>query len=217
MIHNAFQKLTWDASAEARALRGKASLSSDMQLRLDKALSFSVQPLKESMKNGAEGRIVDVGSGTGFLVPEINRQGIPAKCIVGVDISSDMTRVACKAYPDATFITADFLTFSPEILFDTVLFCMSIHDLPDPLASIQHALTLIRSGGGRIVISHPRGASHVEMQHRANPIMVPHLLPSKDELDSLLATGTARLLLPPPLPNDDRDKTEGYLCVIEKY
>jgi SAM-dependent methyltransferase len=223
MIHNAFQKATWDASADARALRGKASLSADMKARLNKALSFAVQPVMESIKKGnGQGRILDVGSGTGALIPEIVRLGIPAKCILGIDISPGMTRVASGAYPDVTFVTNDFLNFIPENgqLFDSILFCMAIHDLPDPLASINHALKLLRSGGGRIVISHPRGASHVVMQHRANPVMVPHLLPSQEELESLICSQSAEavvnLLLPPNLPNDERDKTEGYLCVIEK-
>jgi len=223
MIHNAFQKITWDASADARALRGKASLSLDMRARLNKALEYAVKPVLDSIRNGnGEGRLLDVGTGTGALIPEIVTQGIPAHCIVGIDISAGMVRVASKLYPKATFITGDFLEFNPENgpLFDSILFCMAIHDLPNPLASVSHALKLLRSGGGRIIISHPRGANHVVMQHRANPVMVPHLLPSKEELEKLIFSESGdsaiKFIIPPNTPNDERDKTEGFLCVIEK-
>ena len=189
-----------------------------MQSRLDKALSVTVKPVKQSMETRGSGRILDVGSGTGVLVPELIRQGLAADCIVGVDISAEMTRVASKAYPAATFETGDFLTYHPseDTLFDCVLFCMALHDLPDPLSSIKHALTLVRSGGF-VIVSHPRGASHVLMQHRTNPIMVPNVLPTTADLESLCAeVSGVQLLLPPPSPNDARDKAEGYLCVLEK-
>lgn len=223
MIHNAFQKITWDASADARALRGKASLSSDMRTRLNKALEYAVKPVLDSIRSGnGGGRILDVGTGTGALIPEIVTQGIPTNSIVGIDISAGMVRVASKLYPKASFVTGDFLELQPEngALFDSILFCMAIHDLPNPLASVSHALKLIRSGGGRIVISHPRGANHVVMQHRANPVMVPHLLPSKVELETLISSesgnSAVKFIITPNSPNDERDKTEGYLCVLEK-
>lgn len=33
--------------------------------------------------------------------------------------------------------------------------------------------------GGKIVISHPKGAGNVEKQRRANPVLVPNRLPTE--------------------------------------
>ena len=48
--------------------------------------------------------------------------------------------------------------------FDAVLFCMALHDLPDPAAALGRAARLVRPGG-RVVVAHPKGAAHVAMQH----------------------------------------------------
>jgi 2-polyprenyl-3-methyl-5-hydroxy-6-metoxy-1,4-benzoquinol methylase len=212
-IHNAFQRLTWDASADARAFRGNADLSSDMQLRLDTALKYAAEPVLESGKNG---RILDVGSGTGVLVGELKKQGLVAENIVGLDISPEMTRVAAKAWPGVTFVTSDFWEYKSDNPLDTVLFCMSLHDLPNAMRALGHAASLLRPGG-RIVISHPRGSSHVLMQHRKNPIMVPHTLPTSKDIELLCQEETSlKVLLEPSEPGDASDVAEGYLCILEK-
>jgi SAM-dependent methyltransferase len=266
-VHNAFQRLTWDASADAKAFRASADLSKDMRGRLDRALALAAEATKvelpaelqpSSSPPPPRKRLVcDVGTGTGVLVPEFVRNGIPAEAVVGVDLSPEMTRVAAKAHPAATFVTADFLTFEgvPTTVaenssdgggggtgagegsasdnaaaaggscFDAVVFCMALHDLPDPAAALRRAAHLVRPGG-RVVVAHPRGAAHVQMQHRRSPEMVPHVLPTAADLKALCADygegrdllgKKLRLELAPAAPGSPEDDQGGYLAVLEAY
>ena len=209
-IHNAFQRITWDASADARAFRGNADVSTDMQARIGEALKYAVEVV---LKAGVDGRMLDVGCGTGVLVKALQKQGLQPDKIVGLDISPEMTRVASKAHPGVSFVTGDFLKYNAR--FDCVLFCMSLHDLPVPTNALKHAVTLLRPGG-RIVISHPRGADHVVMQNRKNPLMVPNTLPTREDLTKLCIECGLNLKLDPSNPGDSRDKAEGYLYILEK-
>ena len=47
------------------------------------------------------------------------------------------------------------------------------------LCMLCRACSAASSQGGKIVISHPKGASNVDMQRRANPMLVPNRLPTE--------------------------------------
>jgi len=225
-IHNAFQRLTWDASAEARGFRGSADLSDDMSDRLSRALIAATERLPP------KGRLLDVGCGTGTTVGFASRKNIiNAGQIVGIDISPDMVAVATRKYPSSEFVAADFMTYGTVVdggnaiedgavvknqTFDSVLFCMSLHDLPDPVGAIERAVALVRKSEGRVVICHPRGASHVVMQNRKNPVMVPNSLPTKTELSDICAKiGGVVVSHPPADAGSTLDISEGYLAVLD--
>merc|ERR1711971_1317908 len=99
--------------------------------------------------------------------------------------------------------------------FESVLFCMSLHDLPDPVAAITQAISLCNRGG-RIVITHPRGASHVQMQNRKNPIMVRNQLPDATQLGAICSSfDGVELTYAPADAGSPKDAAEGYLAVLE--
>lgn len=62
----------------------------------------------------------------------------------------------------------------------TPLFCA--YDSLLPLLLLLHSWIGARSAarqGGKIVISHPKGAANVDKQRRANPMLVPNRLPTE--------------------------------------
>lgn len=210
-LHNIFQQQTWDASADAKTARAIASgnkMPDDIQQRVDRACEI----VAAAVQNGG-GRCLDVGCGFGVLVPHLVKKGVPPEQIVGVDLSPEMIRNAQDLYPESTFEAADFLQYRDDKGFDAVLFCSALHDLPDMTASLKSAASLLRPGG-KLVILHAQGASHVLKQVRANPVMVKRGLPLAEELRQTLPDFD--LVVEPVAAGSPQEEEEGYLAVLQK-
>merc|ERR1711937_774825 len=85
----------------------------------------------------------------------------------------------------------DFLKQDLEDKYRAVVFCSSLHDLPDmrsALLKTKKNLLDTTKTGSRIVIVHPQGASHVLNQNKQNSILVPRGLPTKTELEEWLCS-----------------------------
>jgi ubiquinone/menaquinone biosynthesis C-methylase UbiE len=220
-LHNLFQKMTWDASADAKATR--AVLSGTMSLhilqRIDRACAIIAEAVQRS---GSNGRCFDVGCGHGTLVPTFRKQ-LQDSQIYGLDLSTEMIRNARELYPLCHWEAGDFLQYpGPPVLpheapgFDGILFCSSLHDMPDCHAALAKAASLLRGPGSPLVLVHASGAGHVLQQVQANPVLVPRGLPTADELRAWADHWQMQLTMEPAAPNTPRDVTEGYLAVLTK-
>jgi 2-polyprenyl-3-methyl-5-hydroxy-6-metoxy-1,4-benzoquinol methylase len=202
-IHNVFQKLTWDASADAKAARAlTGTMPKDIADSVQKACDIIAEAI------GKEGRCLDVGCGFGVLVPFLRQSGVTSKQIVGLDLSTEMIRNAKEQHPSVQFEACDFLSYNDEEGFDGIVFCAALHDMPDRMAVLKKAALLLRPGG-KLVLAHPQGTAHVLRQIRSNPILVKRGLPSADELQSLDLG--LRLVVAPV-----SEAQVGYLAVLEK-
>ena len=211
-IRNTLQQITWDASADAKAARSvTGEMPADIAARVDKACALVTEAV------GSDGRCLDVGCGFGVLVPYLTKSSrLKHKQIYGVDLSPEMIRNAQELNPGPTFEAVDFLNdFSqPSESFEAVIFCSALHDMPDMDATLIKAWSLVKPGGGRLIIVHPQGATHVAQQSRANPVLVPRGLPTTDEYRALNLEG-ATLVVEPAKTRSEED-SEGYLAVLEK-
>jgi SAM-dependent methyltransferase len=117
--------------------------------------------------------------------------------------------------------------------YKAVIFCSSLHDLPDMRGALLKARDLVHPNGGRLIIVHPQGPKHVMEQHRSNPIMVPRGLPTRQELNDWLCTndddgnndndgdtiGDHRMELivePTTARSTNQEARDGYLAVLRK-
>jgi len=57
-------------------------------------------------------------------------------------------------------------------------------NLPDPREALLKAALLLQPGG-HVLISHPMGRAWHRELHKAEPVMVPHELPDKEQLQEL--------------------------------
>jgi hypothetical protein len=131
-----------------------------------------------------------------------------------------MIKCGQELYPDCQFIAGDFLQYHPtnneknsdDEYFDGIIFCSSLHDMPNMYLVLEKAISLLRNTpGSTLVIVHAQGAGHVQMQHVKNPILVPQLLPTASELQSFIDsyndknTQPKNLMMKKKTTNDDDD------------
>ena len=182
-LHNIYQKVTWDASADAKATRADIAgnqMKGDLQERISKACSIAVEAVIRVENNseiGRKGKLLDIGCGHGSIVPSL--LDLPdLDSYVGIDLSEEMIKNAMERYGDEknkqgkgrVFVAGDFLTYDFSVfaedesaggkdsgVFDAVMFCSALHDLPDMENCIGRAASLLREGGKMIVV-HAQGA-----------------------------------------------------------
>lgn len=236
-LHNIYQRVTWDASADAKATQADMvgnRMKPELQERITKACIVAVEATEV---DGAIGKVLDVGCGHGAIVRSLNDAGLAEPDMyVGIDLSSEMVNNAIERYGSArtgrtgkgrTFIAEDFFTYDFGStddsdnggVFDSVIFCSALHDLPDMMGAISKAASLLRTNGGKLIIIHAQGAQHVNMQHQSNPVMVKRGLPVADEWKEIIDEHSDWGLALEHEPADamsDTEEKEGYLAILSK-
>ena len=188
-LHNIYQRITWDASADAKAIGADIvgnRMKPELQERITKACSIAVDATNA---DGAKGKVLDVGCGHGAIVRSLADAGLSEPDMyVGIDLSSEMVKNAVERYGAARngrtgkgrvfvaddFCDHDFSVYRDETeseddsseagVFDSVIFCSALHDLPDMEAAIAKASSLLRADGGKLVVVHAQGAMVSEIK-----------------------------------------------------
>lgn len=112
--------------------------------------------------------VLDVGTGTGVLVPHVLSMIGSAGRIVAIDLSPDMLQVARqKGFPPSvTLLEADVHHLPlPDGEFDRVICNAALPHFEDRAQCIREMMRVLRSGG-ILVISHPIGREAVNRLHR---------------------------------------------------
>ena len=236
------QRITWDASATAKACKSlTGTMSTTFQNRVLKASQYAYDVCSSSSDDD---KVLDVGCGYGVTIPFLKKVGFINKQIHGIDLSSEMIDYARQFYPDievdgGKFIADDFYKLGRQqqdtttTKYRSVLFCSALHDLPDmktALLKTKNELLDTTKKGSRIIIIHAQGASHVQGQTKQNSLLVPRALPTTDELNDWLCDDNDRssnddndnssqikmkLIVEPAESKSEREIREGYLAVLE--
>jgi riboflavin kinase len=142
---------------------------------------------------GPASRVLDVGAGTGALIPHLQRLGVAD--VLAVDAAPAM--VAALA---ARFGPGELLGNAPCVRpwlgdaldvpayqgpFDAAFFVAVLGNFADPRAALLHAALLLRPGG-RLVVAHPLGRGWHDKYRAAHPALVPHALPARAELEAAI-------------------------------
>ncbi len=152
-------------------------------------------------------RVLDVGTGTGVLIPYISSYGVQR--ILGCDLSPVMLAEARKCYRNAEFWEGDVIDLPvSEGPFDACFFNAMFGNVWDPREVLAHVADLTVPGA-RVVISHPCGADFVAELHEKDPKRVPRMLPTRRSIADLLC-GL------PLAVSAMTDKPEFYLLVLKR-
>jgi 2-polyprenyl-3-methyl-5-hydroxy-6-metoxy-1,4-benzoquinol methylase len=222
-VRNFFQQITWDASADAKAAMSiTGAMPPSTVQRVERAAAL----LADACVGDNRGyRCLDVGCGYGVMMPFLVKAGFQPSQIVGIDLSPEMIRNARELHPDGIeFEAVDFVNSSIDACdsertsYGGIVFCSSLHDMPDMNKALQKAISLLRPNGGKLVILHAQGAAHVDKQRMANPVLVPRSLPTAAELRTMseLAGVPLKLVHEPSPSGSAQDADEGYLAVLQR-
>ena len=132
----------------------------------------------------AKGNVVlDVGTGTGILIPLI--QLYEPKTIYACDLSDVMLAHLQRQYPYAETIAADVRDLVlPDGSIDVVFMNACYPNIVDKDRTLANTSRMMRPGG-RMVISHPLGKSFVELLKEKSPFPLDDF-PEKAEAKALL-------------------------------
>ena len=263
-LHNLLQQMTWDTSATAKMIQSQLSFMNDkIAQRIQTAARYIVDACcGNDRTTNTTKYCLDVGCGYGALIPTLLTTTTTTSTsntttmtmtmrpdqIYGMDLSPKMIACAQELYPDCHFQTGDFLQYQPpgsdhdsdtandsDGYFDGIIFCSSLHDMPNIHLVLEKAISLLTTNG-TLVIVHAQGAGHVQMQHVKNPILVPQVLPTALELQEFLDAYHTRnrsndnyhhpeedtthwpwqLTVAPAAANSPGDLADGYLAVIQR-
>jgi riboflavin kinase len=137
---------------------------------------------------------LDIGTGTGVLLPYFKEEGgMEEGQVVGVDVSEGMLAVAKQRFPRAKFWEGDVLDFAEAWLkegeeeggregglFDAVFFNACFGNLYDQEGALREVGRVV-GREGRVVVSHPLGAAFVDELRRRSPSVVLRSLPKDEE------------------------------------
>lgn len=111
-------------------------------------------------------RVLDLGTGTGVLVPYLVEKGCR---VLGIDASEGMLGCAVEKFgrlPGVEFLRSDFEASPVEGRFDRVMLYSVYPHLHHPGQTLQRLLRDNVAGGGDIVIAFPSDENFVNGIHR---------------------------------------------------
>jgi len=133
--------------------------------------------------------ILDVGTGTGVLIPSLLKAMDNSGSILAIDISQGMLQVAMsRGFPDNVhFQLADIEEFDcPDCSFDRVMCNAVFPHFTNKHAALTEIHRLLRPGG-LLVVSHPIGREGVNRIHReAGSVVAEDRVPDAPKMRQML-------------------------------
>ena len=122
--------------------------------------------------------VLDVACGTGVLFPDYLKRGVSS--LTGIDISSEMAKIAAAKFPEATVICGDVEETQFDKTFDAIMVYNAFPHFPDPENLIRVLAGLVKPGG-RLSVAHGMSRQQLLQHHagRASKVSI-DLLHEKD-------------------------------------
>jgi len=141
-----------------------------------------------SLKKGD--RVLDVGTGTGILIPYIlKRIGSEGK-IVALDYAENMIKkskekFSQKEYPNVSFVAENFYNFTSNCPFDSIICYSCFPHLEDKKLFFQKSFDLLK-WNGTLLIAHSSSRAEINKMHtRKHEAVHEDFLPSPGEIKAL--------------------------------
>jgi len=156
----------------------------DNMIKYDTAKLTQIVALAD-LHNGQA--VLDVGTGTGIMLPLLREKVGPAGRVAAIDIAPEMLRRAQAKFGSlAEFFLADASALPfPDASFDRVM-CFSVFPHFTDKAKALRELARVLKPGGTILVAHAEGRESLNAFHKAlNDFVASHQLPPDEEMISL--------------------------------
>lgn len=143
-------------------------------------------PIKEGMN------VLDLGTGTGVLIPYLSEKVGKDGKVVGIDLSEGMLTIAREKFgslDNVEFMRLDFEEEELPGMYDVVMmYCVYPH-LHDPAATMEWLFKMNINPGGVIVIAFPSDEKFINDIHHDRGSDSDHLLPAHDLAEVIKGRG----------------------------
>jgi demethylmenaquinone methyltransferase/2-methoxy-6-polyprenyl-1,4-benzoquinol methylase len=172
-----------------------------------------VQYITELLEIQSNDRILDVGTGTGIMIPFYEKHLIDG-CVVAVDYSEKMIEAARLKYPEKehptiSYVVSDVYELKYDADFDLVV-CYSCfpHFIDQPLA-IKILAKALRKGG-RLAVAHSDSAKKINGVHMNGGVEIGNdFLPSMELLKQMMKESGLAVTF-------EKDDESYFICVARK-
>jgi demethylmenaquinone methyltransferase/2-methoxy-6-polyprenyl-1,4-benzoquinol methylase len=135
-----------------------------------------INEILDMLRIRAGDAVLDVGTGTGVLIPFLLERIGPKGRITAVDMAENMIRIAERKLPheNVCYMVADVLTtcFSPSS-FDVILCYSVLPHFEDQRSAARQLASSLRAGG-TLAICHSQGRDHINALHKTVSPAVAH-------------------------------------------
>jgi ubiquinone/menaquinone biosynthesis C-methylase UbiE len=172
-----------------------------------------VQYITELIGIHSHNRILDVGTGTGIMIPFYEKYLVDGSA-VAVDYSKKMIEAARSKYPETkhpliSYLVSDVYELNYDADFDLVV-CYSCfpHFVDQPLA--VKILSKALKKGGRLVVAHSDSAKTINGVHMNGGVEIGNdFLPSMEHLKQMMKESGLAVTL-------ERDDEDYFICIARK-
>ncbi|MBO6048236.1 MAG: class I SAM-dependent methyltransferase [Spirochaetales bacterium] len=129
----------------------------------------------------AGARVLDIACGTGVLIPDYINRGV--KCVVGVDISPEMIKIASSKFKDkdVSFVCADAETTFFGKDFDCIVIYNAFPHFCDVERLLDNLCSMLKKGG-ILTVAHGMSRDKVNGHHKGGAASVSNGLVSAEDL-----------------------------------
>lgn len=128
--------------------------------------------------------VLDVACGTGVLFPDYLSRNVAS--VTGIDISSEMAKLAATKFPQTEVICGDVEEHPFGRQFDVVMVYNAFPHFPDPAKLIKTLAGLVKPGG-RLSVAHGMSRAQLQQHHAGRAAAVSIDLIHEQELAALMA------------------------------
>ena len=171
-----------------------------------------VQYITEMLGIHGDDRILDVGTGTGIMIPFYERYLVNGS-VVAVDYSEKMIEVARSKYPEKehpkiSYIVSDVYDLKYDSDFDIVVCYSCFPHLVDQTLALK-ILSKALKKGGRLVIAHSDSAKTINGVHMNSGEVRNDCLPSMELLKQMMKTSGLEVTF-------ERNDENYFICIARK-
>lgn len=155
-----------------------------------------IKTVLESLKIKDNDSILDIGTGTGVLIPFLLDMLGESGRITAIDISTQMLEIAKSKYNSrqVVFMKLDFMEAELQETFDIVLCYSCFPHLGDSRNAISRMLKVLKKGG-RLLIFHSESREKINRLHGNMDSPVKRdSLPSAEELKRIIDTEGGKVI-----------------------